>query len=107
MASSKFDTKTLWEERYTDATDVYDYSGRLMKKAAIGDPNSKYHPTIDHIRPLAKDGKDIEGNIEICHRETNAEKGDTFPTWKTNGKLFQAKKVKGKSGHYKIYNFEG
>ena len=99
---SKFTTTKLWEERYGKQEDVYDYAGRLMKKSACGNPNSKYHPTLDHIRPLSQGGKDIEGNIEICHRDTNEEKADSFPTWTTNGKRFQAKRVKGTSGEYRI-----
>ena len=99
---SKYNTKDLWNERYGSREEVEDYSGRLMKKSACGDPNSKYHPTIDHIRPISKGGKDIKGNIEICHRITNEEKGDTFPTWKTNGKIFQAVRVKGTSDEYQI-----
>lgn len=99
---SKFTTIELWNKRYGKKEEVYDYSGRLMKKAACGNPNSAYHPTLDHIRPLSQGGLDIEGNIEICHRDTNEEKADSFPTWTANGKTFQALRVKGKSGGYKI-----
>lgn len=99
---SKFTTTELWDKRYGKREDVYDYSGRLMKKSACGNPHSKYHPTLDHIRPRSQGGQDIEGNIEICHRDTNEEKADSFPTWTANGKTFQAKCVKGKSGEYKI-----
>ncbi|MCM1438682.1 MAG: HNH endonuclease [Roseburia sp.] len=99
---SKFTVKELWEERYGAKETVTDYAGRQMKKSACGDPNSAYHPTLDHIRPLSKGGEDIKGNIEICHRATNAEKGDTFSTWKANGRTFQAKRVKGRKGEYKI-----
>ena len=100
---SKFTTIELWNKRFKNREEVYDYSGRLMKKSACGNPNSKYHPTLDHIRPTSQGGKDIEGNIEICHRDTNEEKADSFPTWTANGKMFQAKRVKGTSGEYKIY----
>lgn len=39
----------LWNVVYGNKEEVYDYAGRLMKKSACGNPNSKYHPTIDHI----------------------------------------------------------
>lgn len=99
---SKYNTKDLWNERYGSKEEVEDYAGRLMKKSACGDPNSKYHPTIDHICPLSKGGLDIKGNIEICHRTTNEEKGDTFSTWKTNGRTFQGIHKKGTTGEYEI-----
>lgn len=99
---SKYRTIDLWNERYGNADEVYDYAGRLMKKSACGNPNSKYHPTLDHIRPLAKGGSDVRGNIEICHRDTNEEKGDSFPHWQTNGKSFRAERVKGTRTDYVI-----
>lgn len=99
---SKYRTIDLWNKRYGSEEEVVDYAGRLMKKSACGNPNSKYHPTLDHIRPISKDGKDVDGNIEICHRDTNDEKGDSFSTWKTNGKRFQARRVKGTRTDYKI-----
>ena len=100
---SKFDLKKLWEEIYGNKKEVEDYTGRRMVKSAIGNQNSKYCPTIDHIKPLSKDGKDIKGNIVICNILTNEEKGDSFPHWKANGKRYKAQKVKGKSGEYDIY----
>ena len=73
-----------------------------MKKAACGDPRSKFHPTLDHIRPLSKGGADVLENIKVCHRDTNAEKADCFPHWKANGKSFHAERVKGSRVAYKI-----
>ena len=99
---SKHNIIDLWNERYGNAQEVYDYAGRLMKKSACGDPYSRYHPTIDHIRPLSKGGSDVCGNIEICHSNTNEEKGDSFPHWKTNGKCFRAERVKGSRTDYVI-----
>ena len=71
---SKYRTIDVWNEFYGKKESVYDYAGRLMKKSACGDPNSAYHPTLDHIRPLSAGGCDVLGNIEICHRDTNEEK---------------------------------
>lgn len=45
-------------------------------------------------------------NIVICNRITNEEKADKFPTWSTNGTMFQAKRVKGTSNEYDIYKLE-
>lgn len=90
---SKYRTIDVWNEFYGNKENVYDYAGRLMKKSACGDPNSSYHPTLDHIRPLSAGGCDILGNIEICHRDTNEEKADSFPHWKANGNNFRAERI--------------
>ena len=100
---SKYTTIDVWNKRYGGYENVYDYAGRLMKKSACGNPNSQYHPTLDHIRPLSKGGLDVLENIEICHRITNEEKGDNFPHWRTNGKRYHAERVKGSKTQYKIY----
>ena len=103
---SKYSMKELWEERYGSREEVFDYAGRRMFKSAINDPSSAYHPTQDHKRPIAAGGLDIKGNIEICHRDTNQEKGVSFPHWWTNGRLFRAERVKGKKGEYRIVELE-
>ena len=99
---SKYRTIDVWNEFYGNKENVYDYAGRLMKKSACGDPNSAYHPTLDHIRPLSAGGCDVLGNIEICHRDTNVEKADSFPHWKVNGLRCHAKKTKGVQNGYTI-----
>jgi len=100
---SKYSILDLWNELFPNQNEVYDYAGRLMLKSACSNPNSKYHPTIDHIRPLSKGGQDVLENIVICHCETNQEKADSFPTWKTNNRTFQAKRVKGSRTAYEIF----
>ena len=99
---SKYRTIDVCNEFYGNKENVYDYAGRLMKKSACGDPNSSYHPTLDPIRPLSAGGCDILGNIEICHRDTNEEKANSFPHWKANGKRFRAERVKGSRAEYEI-----
>ena len=99
---SKYTTLEVWNVRYGSKAEAVDYAGRLMQKSACGDPHSAYHPTLDHIRPLSKGGSDVLGNIELCHRDTNLEKGDTFPCWRTNGRHFRAVRVKGTHTDYKI-----
>ena len=99
---SKFKTVEVWNKYYGSAEEALDYTGRLMKKSACGNPNSKYHPTLDHIRPLVLGGADVLENIEICHRDTNLEKGDHFPHWKANGKRYHAVRVKGSRVAYEI-----
>ena len=47
---SKYRTIDVWNEFYGRKESVYDYAGRLMKKSACGDPNSAYHPTLDHTQ---------------------------------------------------------
>ena len=90
---SKYNTIDVWNKCYGNADEVYDYAGRLMKKSACGNPNSKYHSTLDHIRPLSKGGSDVLDNIVVCHRDINAEKSDKFPAWKANGRRFHAIRV--------------
>lgn len=99
---SKHNVLKLWSDRYGQKEDVYDYSGRLMKKSAIGNHNSRYEPTLDHIRPLSKGGKDVIENLVVCHRVTNQEKADSFSTWTTNNKTFQAIRIKGNRSAYKV-----
>ena len=99
---SKYNTIDVWNHYYGKKEDVKDYAGRLMKKSACGNPNSKFHPTLEHIRPLTKGGSDVLENIIICHRDTNEEKGDKFPAWKANGRRFHAIRVRGSRTAYKI-----
>ena len=99
---SRFNIIDLWNERYPGKTEVSDYAGRLIKKSACSNPNSSFHPTLDHIRPLSDGGEDIKENIEICHRLTNEEKADRFPHWKANGKRFHARKRKNCPNGYQI-----
>ena len=103
---SKYNLIVLWENIFPHQNEAYDYAGRRMLKSAIGNQNSRYCPTIDHIRPLSRDGKDILGNIVLCNISTNQEKGDSFSTWKTNGHIYQAQRVKGTSDEYDIYQVE-
>ena len=99
---SKYRTIDIWNQVYGTEQEAYDYAGRLMKKSACGKPNSSYHPTLDHIRPLSNGGCDVLENIVICHRDTNAEKADKFPHWKTNSQLFRADRIKGTRTDYEI-----
>ena len=96
----------LWEQIYPHANEVIDYAGRRMLKSAIGNQQSQYCPTIDHIRPLSLGGKDTLANIIICNRITNEEKADSFPNWSANGQRFQAKRVRGASDEYDIYQLD-
>jgi hypothetical protein len=99
---SKYNTIEAWNMLIGDETEVYDYAGRLIRKSACGNPDSRFYPTIDHIRPLSKGGCDILENIIICHRDTNEEKADSFPHWKANGIRFKAIRVKGNRNEYDI-----
>ena len=99
---SKYKTIDVWNRVFGEKQEVYDYTGRLMKKSACGNPNSSYHPTLDHIRPLSSGGCDILKNIIICHRDTNREKADCFPHWQANGIRYHARRVKGSRVEYEI-----
>ena len=99
---SKDSIKELWNEIYGKKEQAYDYAGRLMLKSACGNPHSAYQPTIDHIRPISKGGKNVKSNIVICRWETNEEKGDFFPHWQANGHRFHARRTNGESNRYGI-----
>ena len=99
---SKYKTIEVWNKLFGNKEEVVDYTGRLMKKSACGNPNSRFHPTLDHIRPLSKGGSDVLDNIIICHRDTNEEKGNSFPHWKANGNHFHARRVRGSRVEYEI-----
>ena len=103
---SKYSTIEIWNRIFGNKTEVYDYAGRLIKKSACGNAHSRYFPTIDHIRPLSKGGGDIIENIVICHRDTNEEKGNSFPHWQTNGIRYKAIRVRGTRNSYDIYEDE-
>ena len=99
---SKYNTVDVWNAVFGKQDEVYDYTGRLMKKSACGNPNSRFHPTLDHIRPLSNGGSDVLDNIVVCHRDTNLEKGNHFPHWETNGSKYHAIRVKGSRVAYTI-----
>lgn len=100
---SKYNIKELWDIQFDKAKVAVDYAGRKIVKAACGDPNSDYFPTIEHIRPLSQGGLDILENVIICHCDTNEEKTDSFPHWKANGRRFHAQRVKGSRVEYEIH----
>jgi len=102
---SKYNTINVWNIKYGNKEEVEDYTGRLMKKSACGNLNSRYYPTIDHIRPISKGGSDTIDNIILCHSKTNEEKGDKFPHWKANGKRYKAIKEKGTKEKYRIVEY--
>ena len=99
---ARYKTIEIWNMLFGNVQDVYDYTGRLMKKSACGNPRSRYCPTIDHIRPISQGGSDTLDNIVLCHRDTNIEKANKFPHWRSNGKKFYAVKSRGSRGGYDI-----
>lgn len=102
---TKYKAIQIWNLCYKNEEELYDYAGRLMKKSACNNPHSRYHPTIDHIRPLSKGGKDVIENIVLCNKETNREKADNFPHWKTNGSSFRGVRIKGNRSSYDIEKY--
>ena len=100
---SKFNTIDIWNMIFGNKEEVRDYAGRIIKKSACGNPNSSFHPTLDHIRPLSKGGSDVLENIIVCHRDTNEEKADKFPHWKVSGQNYKAVRVRGSRVEYEIY----
>lgn len=103
---SKYSITQLWDHIFRGQNEVYDYAGRRIVRSAIGNRRSSCCPTIDHIRPLSQGGKDCLENIVICNQITNEEKADSFPSWSANGKRFQARRVKGTTNEYDIYQLD-
>lgn len=103
---SKYSLVGIWDQVFPGQNEAIDYAGRRMVRAAIGNQNSRFCPTIDHIRPLSNGGKDCLENIIICNQITNEEKANSFPNWTANDKRFQAKRVKGTSDEYDIYQLD-
>lgn len=103
---SKYSLIGIWDQIFPGQNEAIDYAGRKMMRSAIGNQNSRFCPTIDHIRPLSNGGKDCLANIVICNQKTNAEKADSFPNWTANSKRFQAKRVRGTSDEYDIYQLD-
>ncbi len=103
---SKYSLAGIWDQVFPGQDEAIDYAGRRMVRAAIGNQNSRFCPTIDHIRPLSNGGKDCLENIVICNQTTNAEKANSFPNWKANGIRFQAKRARGTSYEYDIYQLD-
>lgn len=99
---SKYKTIDVWNQVFGAKQEAYDYTGRLMKKSACGNPNSAYHPTLDHIRPLSNGGCDVLDNIIICHRDTNEEKADSFPHGKQMVLVSMREGVAGSRVEYEI-----
>lgn len=99
---SKYNTIDVWNAVYGNKEIVTDYAGRVIKKSACGDRFSSCQPTIDHVRPLSMGGSDVMENIVLCHRDTNYEKADSFPHWKTNNQSFKAVRVRGSRTAYKV-----
>jgi hypothetical protein len=66
-----------------------DYAGNWcdIGKIGLGDPES---PTIDHVNPLSRGGMDALCNYIVCSERTNAQKGNSWPTWKVDGNTFFA-----------------
>ncbi|GAA5414379.1 HNH endonuclease domain-containing protein [Ureaplasma ceti] len=89
----------LWKERYGDKKEIKDFSGRTILKGSYGQTGSKYGWNIDHILPKAHGGTNKKGNLIICHIETNAEKGDSYPNFVANDSNWQ---IVNSNGQYKI-----
>jgi CRISPR/Cas system Type II protein with McrA/HNH and RuvC-like nuclease domain len=95
--------KELWKHFFGEQTEVYDYSGRLMKFSDCQNEKSPFCPSVDHIRPVSLGGTDDLGNLIICSEITNREKSNSFPTWVANGKIFQARRIPDQIGAYRIW----
>ena len=74
---SKYKTIDVWKRVFGAKQEAFDYTGRLMKKSACGNPNNAYHPTLDHIRPLSAGGCDLLPEVPYEKRKLPYE--DVFP----------------------------
>ncbi|MGP1451236.1 MAG: HNH endonuclease [Metamycoplasmataceae bacterium] len=103
MDINKKTANQIWNTYFGKETKTKDFAGRMIVKGAYGDWNSKFSWNIDHILPKKLGGKDNLNNLIPCHILTNQEKGQSFPSFKSNGEEFQIKKV---MNHYEIHKNE-
>lgn len=85
-------TMSIWEKEFGNVETAKDFAGRTIKRAAYGQTTSKFGWDIDHIQPLAKNGKDNDENKQIVHVKTNDEKADKT-TFMINGTTYQVQKT--------------
>ena len=83
---------SFWEKEFGNVNEAKDFAGRLIKKCAYGQVNSKYGWDIDHIQPLSKGGKDNDENKQIVHVITNDEK-ENKTTFNIDGITYQVQKT--------------
>lgn len=89
----------LWKVWFGNKQKAYDFTGRIIAKAAYNDRNSEFGWNIDHILPQSRGGKTADHNLICCHILTNDEKADKFPCFVANGKEYEIRK---KQNHYEI-----
>ena len=89
----------LWKACFGNKQKAYDFTGRIIAKAAYNDRNSEFGWNIDHILPQSRGGKTADHNLICCHILTNDEKADKFPCFVANGKEYEIRK---KQNHYEI-----
>lgn len=104
MRINKENALALWEERYGNAVDVVDFTGRPINK---GYYNSRqpaqgrdgvvrnYGWNLHHILPQALGGNDDEQNLEIVNIITNDEAEDKT-SFVANGEQYQIKRIRTK-----------
>ncbi|MDR2202428.1 MAG: hypothetical protein LBP26_06715 [Clostridiales bacterium] len=89
----KGDIKTdMWEKEFGNKTKAKDFAGRTILKEYFGKTNPDYGSNVDHILPLAGNGKNTNENKQIVHIKTNAEKKDKT-TFVANGQRYQVHKT--------------
>lgn len=84
---SHFDASTIsavWGKSrsipgYDPAVWRRDLCGVVMKRSDYGVTQSDYGWKVDHIRPVAKGGRDELSNLQPLQWENNRRKGDTYP----------------------------
>lgn len=94
--------REVWEKSCGAKSEGYDFAGRKMVYSSYENRSSLYGWKLVPIKPYNLGGVDRICNLLAVHILTSDEKGDDFPHFKINGKLFYATKV---NKHcYKINN---
>lgn len=82
----------LWEERYGNAHDIKDYTGRTIQKAHYGNNDIMYGWNINHKLPTSKGGSNSKLNLEIASIYVNSIAEDKT-TYQIDDNTYQIKEV--------------
>lgn len=79
----------VWDRICGSKSTCKDYSGRIVKYSMYDNTSSIYGWVITVINPTITESIKV-CNMTVSNIETDYEKGNDFPVWEANGKMFLA-----------------